>query len=232
MSILVIAEHDNSEVKSATLNAITAAKEIAKASGGDITVLVAGSGCTGVSGEAAKIDGVSKVLCANGAEYENGLAENVAPLIVGLASAYSHVLAPATTSGKNILPRVAALLDVAQISEITEVVDAETFVRPIYAGNAMATVKSSDATKVITVRATTFDPAAADGGSAGTETIAAVADKGVAADLRHGQLAAVRQIDHHIRRTLHHHIGGIADIALFAQVLTLLEGQALRGESQ
>ncbi|MBT5266986.1 MAG: electron transfer flavoprotein subunit alpha/FixB family protein [Rhodospirillaceae bacterium] len=179
MSILVIAEHDNSEVKSATLNAITAAKEIAKASGGDITVLVAGSGCTGVSGEAAKIDGVSKVLCANGAEYENGLAENVAPLIVGLASAYSHVLAPATTSGKNILPRVAALLDVAQISEITEVVDAETFVRPIYAGNAMATVKSSDATKVITVRGTAFEAAAAEGGSAEIESVSGTGDSGL-----------------------------------------------------
>ncbi|MBT6136013.1 MAG: electron transfer flavoprotein subunit alpha/FixB family protein [Rhodospirillaceae bacterium] len=179
MSILVIAEHDNSEVKSATLNAITAAKEIAKTSGGDITVLVAGSGCTGVSGEAAKIDGVSKVLCANGAEYENGLAENVAPLIVGLASAYSHVLAPATTSGKNILPRVAALLDVAQISEITEVVDAETFVRPIYAGNAMATVKSSDATKVITVRGTAFEAAAAEGGSAEIESVSGTGDSGL-----------------------------------------------------
>lgn len=164
MSVLVIAEHDNAELKPATLNTVTAAAQL-----GDVDILVAGSNCGAVADAAAKIQGVGKVLKADAGELAHGLAENVAPLIVSLSSAYSHILAPATTSGKNILPRAAALLDVAQISEITEIVDADTFVRPIYAGNALATVKSSDAIKIITVRSTAFEAAVAEGGSASVE---------------------------------------------------------------
>lgn len=175
MSVLVVAEHDNSEIAPATLNTVTAAAEI----GGDITVLVAGSGSAAAADAAAKIAGVSKVLHADAAEYANGLAENVAPLVVALAAGYSHVLAPATSFGKNVLPRAAALLDVQQISEISGVVDADTFVRPIYAGNAMATVKSSDAVKVITVRTTAFDAAASEGGSAAVEAADATGDSGL-----------------------------------------------------
>ena len=175
MSVLVVAEHDNSEIAPATLNTVTAAAEI----GGDITVLVAGSGSAAAADAAGKIAGVSKVLHADSAEYANGLAENVAPLVVALASGYSHVLAPATSFGKNVLPRAAALLDVQQISEISGVVDADTFVRPIYAGNAMATVKSSDAVKVITVRTTAFDAAASEGGSAAVEAADAKGDAGL-----------------------------------------------------
>ena len=175
MSVLVVAEHDNSDIAPATLNTVTAAAEI----GGDITVLVAGSGSAAAADAAAKIAGVSKVLHADAAEYANGLAENVAPLVVALAAGYSHVLAPATSFGKNVLPRAAALLDVQQISEISGVVDADTFVRPIYAGNAMATVKSSDAVKVITVRTTAFDAAASEGGSAAVEAADAKGDSGL-----------------------------------------------------
>jgi electron transfer flavoprotein alpha subunit len=166
MSILLVAEHDNSELKSATLNAVTAAAEL-----GEVTVLVAGHNCAGVADQAAKVSGVAKVIVADDAAFAHGLAENVSSLLVDLTSRYSHLVAPATTSGKNIMPRVAALLDVAQISEITEVVDADTFVRPIYAGNAMATVKSGDNPKVITVRGTAFDAAAAEGGSAAIEAV-------------------------------------------------------------
>lgn len=175
MSVLVVAEHDNSDIAPATLNTVTAAAEI----GGDVTVLVAGSGSSAAAEAAAKIAGVSKVLHADAAEYAHGLAENVSPLIVGLASGYSHVLAPATSFGKNVLPRAAALLDVQQISEISGVVDADTFVRPIYAGNAMATVKSSDSVKVITVRTTAFDAASAEGGSAAVEAADAKGDSGL-----------------------------------------------------
>ncbi|WP_323797670.1 FAD-binding protein [Nisaea sp.] len=175
MSVLVVAEHDNSDIAPATLNTVTAAAEI----GGDITVLVAGSGSAAAADAAAKIAGVSKVLHADSTEYANGLAENVAPLVVALATGYSHVLAPATSFGKNVLPRAAALLDVQQISEISGVVDADTFVRPIYAGNAMATVKSSDAVKVITVRTTAFDAAASEGGSAAVEAADAKGDSGL-----------------------------------------------------
>ena len=174
MSVLVIAEHDNASLKAATLNAVTAAARI----GGEIHILVAGSGCGAVAEQAAKVAGVSKVRVAEAAHYADQTAENLAALIVANASGYSHILAPATSNGKNTLPRVAALLDVAQISEISAVVDADTFVRPIYAGNAMATVKSGDATKVITVRTTGFDAAAATGGSAAVEAIAACADLG------------------------------------------------------
>jgi len=176
MSVLVLAEHDNSELKPATLNAVAAAGQL-----GDVTVLVAGAGCAAVGETAAKAAGVAKVLVADDALYANALAENVAALLVSLAGGYSHVLAPATTSGKNIMPRVAALLDVAQISDITAVIDADTFERPIYAGNAIATVKSSDATKVITVRTTAFDPVAAEGGSAAVEAAAAAGDAGLSA---------------------------------------------------
>jgi len=173
MSILVLAEHDNAELKAATLHTVTAAAQL-----GDVDILVAGSGCAAVADEAAKVPGVAKVLLADSDIYANSLAENVAALVKDLASGYGHVLAPATTSGKNIMPRVSALLDVAQISEISEVVSADTFVRPIYAGNAMATVQSSDAVKVITVRTTAFDAAEAEGGSASVETIDAGADAG------------------------------------------------------
>ncbi|MEQ9327423.1 MAG: FAD-binding protein [Rhodospirillales bacterium] len=169
MSILVLAEHDNSELKPATLHAVGAAKQI----GGDIVVLVAGADCGAVADAAAKVEGVSKVLVADDALYANRLAEDSAALLVKLAGDYSHVIAPATTSGKNIMPRVAALLDVAQISDIAGVESADTFIRPIYAGNAMATVQSSDAIKIITVRTTAFDAVAAEGGSAGIEAIGA-----------------------------------------------------------
>ncbi|HUT47929.1 MAG TPA: FAD-binding protein [Alphaproteobacteria bacterium] len=175
MSVLVIAEHDNAGIKPATLNVVTAAAEI----GGDVTVLVAGEGCDGAAEAAAKIAGVAKVLKADGAHLAHGLAENVAPLIARLAEGYSHVLAPATTFGKNVMPRVAALLDVQQISEISKIEGPDTFERPFYAGNAIATVKSSDAVKVITVRGTAFDGAAAEGGSAAVESVDAGADAGL-----------------------------------------------------
>jgi electron transfer flavoprotein alpha subunit len=177
MSLLVIAEHDNASLKAATLNAVTAAAEIGAKIGGDIHVLVAGSGCAAAVEQAAKIAGVAAVKVADAAHYADQSAENVAALIVANASGYTHIVAAATSNGKSTLPRVAAVLDVAQISEIISVVDADTFIRPIYAGNALATVKSSDATKVITVRTTGFD-AAAQGGNAATEAIAAGPDLG------------------------------------------------------
>jgi len=174
MSLLVIAEHDNAGLKAATLNAVTAAAKI----GGEIHILVAGANCGAVAEQAAKVAGVAKVKLADAAHYGDQTAENLAALIVANAAGYSHIIAAATSNGKNTLPRVAALLDVAQISEIISVVDAGTFVRPIYAGNALATVKSSDATKVITVRTTGFDAAATSGGSAAVEAIAAGPDLG------------------------------------------------------
>ncbi|MFD1217673.1 electron transfer flavoprotein subunit alpha/FixB family protein [Microbulbifer celer] len=175
MSILVIAEHDNAELKGATLNTVAAAKAI----GGDIDVLVAGSGCGAVGEAAAKVDGVTKVLVADNAAYEHQLAENVSKLVADLGKNYSHVLAPATTTGKNMLPRAAALLDVQPISDIVGVEGADTFKRPIYAGNVIATVQSSDAIKVISVRTTAFDAVAAEGGSAAVESVDAVEDAGV-----------------------------------------------------
>jgi electron transfer flavoprotein alpha subunit len=175
MSILVIAEHDNTALKASTLNTVAAAQKI----GGEIHVLVAGSACAAVAAAAAKIAGVDKVRLADAAHYADQTAENVAALVVANAAGYTHILAPATGAGKNMLPRVAALLDVAQISEITAVESADTFVRPTYAGNAMATVKSSDAVKVITVRTTGFDAAAGEGGSAAVEALAAAADTGL-----------------------------------------------------
>ena len=171
MSVLVLAEHDNRALKPATLNAVTAASEIAKAAGGDVHILVAGKECRPVAEAAAQVAGAAKVLLADDAAYEHGIAENLAPLVVKLAANYSHVLAPATTSGKNLMPRVAALLDVMQISDISAVEGPDTFVRPIYAGNALATVQSKDKIKIITVRGTAFAPAAATDGNAAIETI-------------------------------------------------------------
>ncbi len=164
MSILILAEHDNSSLKPATLNAVTAAQAI----GGDITVLVAGASCQEVATAAAQIEGVAKVVVADSPAYEHQLPEAVAPLVVEIAKGSTHILAASTTTGKNVLPRVAALLDVAQISDIVEVQSADTFVRPVYAGNALATVQSSDSVKVITVRTTAFAEAAS-GGSASVE---------------------------------------------------------------
>jgi electron transfer flavoprotein alpha subunit len=175
MSVLVYAEHDNAALNKVTLSVVAAAKEI----GGDITVLVAGKGCGAVAEEAAKIDGVSKVLCADNDAYEHQLAENIGDLVAEVGADYSHILAAATTTGKNFAPRAAALLDVAQISEISDVVDADTFKRPIYAGNAIATVKCGDAKKVITVRGTSFDGVAAEGGSASVENLDVVKDAGI-----------------------------------------------------
>jgi electron transfer flavoprotein alpha subunit len=173
MSILVIAEHDNASIKDATLNTVAAAKEL-----GDVTVLVAGNGCAAAGEAAAKIDGVVKVLVADDAAYDHEIAENMSTLVVSIADGYTHVLAPATANGRNFMPRIAALLDVAQISDIVKVVSADTFVRPIYAGNALATVQSGDATKVITVRTTGFDPVSAEGGSAAIEAVASAGDSG------------------------------------------------------
>ena len=177
MAILVIAEHDNQSIKVATLNTVAAATQL----GDEVHVLVAGAGCAAAAEAAAKVAGVSKVLVCDAAHYEAQTAENVAELVKGLAANYSHVLAAATPAGKNMLPRVAALLDVAQISDIVAVESADTFVRPIYAGNALATVKSADAVKVITVRTTAFDPVAAEGNSAPVEALAAGADLGATA---------------------------------------------------
>jgi electron transfer flavoprotein alpha subunit len=174
MSVLVIAEHDHGTLKGATLNTVTAAAQC----GGDVHVLVAGQDAGGAATAASQIAGVAKVLHADGASLKEQLAENVAAQVLAMAKSYSHILFPATAHGKNVAPRVAALLDVAQISDATKVVSADTFERPIYAGNAIATVQSSDAIKVITVRTTGFDPAAASGGSAAVETIDAVADSG------------------------------------------------------
>jgi electron transfer flavoprotein alpha subunit len=175
MSVLVIAEHDNAVLKAATLNTVTAATQL----GGDITVLVAGHGCGAVAEAAAQVAGVKKVLVADAPHYANQLAENVAALVVGLAGGYTHILAPATATGKNTLPRVAALLDVAQISDVIKVESADTFIRPIYAGNVLATVQSKDSIKVITVRGTAFPAAAVTGGSAGIEAVAPAADAGL-----------------------------------------------------
>ncbi|MBA4217413.1 MAG: electron transfer flavoprotein subunit alpha [Methylibium sp.] len=174
MTALVIAEHDNASIKGATLNTVTAAAAL----GGDVHVLVAGHNAAGAAAAAAQIAGVAKVLHADAAALAEGLAENVAAQVIALASGYSHILFPATAAGKNVAPRVAALLDVGQISDITKVISADTFERPIYAGNAIATVQSADAVKVITVRTTGFDPAAATGGAAAVESAAAAADSG------------------------------------------------------
>lgn len=175
MSILVIADHDNQSIKAATLNTVTAALQC----GDDVHVLVAGSNAKAAADAAAQIAGVKKVLLADAPYFGDGLAENIADEVVSIAGHYSHILATATAYGKNIAPRVAALLDVAQISDITKVDSADTFERPIYAGNAIATVQSADKVKVITVRSTGFDPAAATGGSAAVESVAVTPDAGV-----------------------------------------------------
>jgi electron transfer flavoprotein alpha subunit len=179
MSVLVLAEHDNASLKDATLNAVTAAKALAGHAGGDVHMLVAGAGCGAVAEAAAKVEGVSKVLVADDAAYGAALAENVAPLVASLMAGYDAFVAPATSRGKNISPRVAAALDVAQISEILSVESADSFTRPIYAGNAIATVKSADAKKVITVRGTAFPKAAASGGSAAVEPVSGGGDAGL-----------------------------------------------------
>jgi electron transfer flavoprotein alpha subunit len=175
MSVLVLAEHDNKSVKKSTLNTVAAAQKI----GGDIHVLVAGHNCAEAAKAAAQIAGVAKVLHSDAAQLEDEIAENVAALLVQVAQSYTHLLAPATSNGKNVMPRAAALLDSQQISDIIEVVDADTFVRPIYAGNALATVRSKDRIKVITVRMTGFDAVPATGGSAPVESLAAPADSGL-----------------------------------------------------
>jgi electron transfer flavoprotein alpha subunit len=179
MSVLVLAEHDNVSLKDATLNVVSAAKALAGHAGGDVHVLVAGQGCGAAAAAAAKIEGVAKVLVADDAAYGAALAENVAPLVAGLMANYDAFVAPATSRGKNISPRVAAALDVAQVSEILSVESADTFTRPIYAGNAIATVKSADAKKVITVRGTAFPKAAASGGSAAVEAVSGGGDAGL-----------------------------------------------------
>jgi electron transfer flavoprotein alpha subunit len=175
MTILVLAEHDNKNIKKSTLNTVAAAKKL----GGDIHVLVAGHGCAEAAKAAAAIAGVAKVLHADAKQLDDEIAENLAALLVSVAKHYTHLLAPATSNGKNIMPRAAALLDVQPISEIVAVESADTFVRPIYAGNALATVKSKDSIKVITVRTTGFDAVAASGGSASVEAVAAPADSGL-----------------------------------------------------
>lgn len=177
MGILVIADHDNGSIKPVTLNVLAAAKAI----GGDIDVLVAGNGCGAAAEAAAKIGGVTKVLLADNAAYGHHLAENLSLLVAELGKGYSHILTSAGTTGKDFLPRVAALLDVTQLSDVIRVESADTFVRPIYAGNAIATVQSSDAIKVITVRGTAFDPVAAEGGSASVEAVGEVKDAGISA---------------------------------------------------
>lgn len=175
MTILVIAEHDNQALKPSTLSTLAAAAQI----GGDITLLVAGNGCAAAAEAGAKAEGVGKVLLADNPAYDHEMAENMAALILSIAEGYTHILAPATANGKNFMPRVAALLDVGQISDIIRVESADTFARPIYAGNAIATVQSLDATKVITVRGTAFDAVSAEGGSAPVETLSQVEDTGL-----------------------------------------------------
>ncbi|MEC7008681.1 MAG: FAD-binding protein [Pseudomonadota bacterium] len=175
MKTLIVAEHDNQTLKAATLNAVAAAQQL----GGDIDVLVVGSGCQAAADAAAAVPGVASVLLADNAAYENQLAENVSLAVADVAAGYDAVLAAATANGKNVMPRVAALIDVAQISDITAVIDADTFERPIYAGNVIATVKSSDAKKVITVRTTAFDAVPAEGGSASVQAVDGAHDAGV-----------------------------------------------------
>lgn len=180
MNILIIAEHDNRAIKSATLNTVTAAQAL----DGDITVLVAGYHCESVAMQVAKITGVKKVIMADASAYAHGLAENLAGLIVKLAPEFNYLLAPATTFGKNVMPRVAALLDVAQVSDIVKIISADTFVRPIYAGNALATVQSKDALKIITVRTTAFPAASMGDQQAAVEKIDVVIDSGLTSFVR------------------------------------------------
>ena len=180
MSILVIAEHDNSELKVATLNAVAAGMEI----GGDIDILIAGSDCDSVADAASQIPGINQILLANKESYKNALAENIGNLVVELADGYSHIITPATTNGKNFMPRVAAKLDVSQVSDISAVVSEDTFERPIYAGNCIATVQSTDSVKVITVRTTGFDACASTGGSATITQVDNDADAGISSFIK------------------------------------------------
>jgi electron transfer flavoprotein alpha subunit len=180
MSILVIAEHDNSELKTATLNTVAAGLEI----GGDIDILVAGSDCDSVAESASQIPGVGKVLLANKECYKNALAENMGNLIVELADGYSHIISPATTNGKNFMPRVAAKLDVSQVSDISAVISEDTYERPIYAGNCIATVQSTDSVKVITVRTTGFDACESNGGSAAITSLDSDTDAGISSFIK------------------------------------------------
>ena len=180
MKTLVIAEHDNASLKAATLNAVAAAQVL----GGDIDILVAGGGCNGVAEAAAQVPGITKVICADNAAYEHQLAENVSLLVAEVGAEYDNLLAASTANGKNVMPRVAALLDVGQISDILSVESAESFTRPIYAGNVIATVQSTDAKKVITVRTTAFDAGPAEGGAATIENYTAVHDAGVSQFIR------------------------------------------------
>lgn len=175
MTVLVLAEHNHSEIKPATLNTITAARKIDP----DVHLLVAGTNVSGAAVMAGKIHGITKVIVVDAPELEHHLAENVVPVIVDLAGSYSHILAPATTYGKNVMPRAAALLDTQQISDIIAVIDPDTFERPVYAGNAIATVKSSDAKKLITVRTTAFDPVKAEGGQPPVENVSGKGDSGL-----------------------------------------------------
>ena len=181
MSILILVEHDNQEVKASTLNTVTAAGQL----GDDLHALVVGFSCDQVVTTTAKIEGIDKVLKIDSAEYEYGLVENTASVVENLAKSYSHVLAPASTFGKNLMPRVAAMLDVQQISDISEIVSADTFIRPIYAGNALATVQSTDSIKLITVRTTTFDAAAEEGGDAKVEELSSSGDVGLSQFVKH-----------------------------------------------
>ena len=181
MSILILVEHDNQEVKASTLNTVTAARQL----GDDLHALVVGFNCDQVVTTSAKIEGINKVLKIDSAEYEYGLVENTASVVENLAKSYSHVLAPASTFGKNLMPRVAAMLDVQQISDISEIVSEDTFIRPIYAGNALATVQSTDSIKLITVRTTTFDAAAEEGGDAEVEELSSSGDVGLSQFVKH-----------------------------------------------
>ena len=181
MSILILVEHDNQEVKASTLNTVTAARQL----GDDVHALVVGFNCDQVVTTSAKIVGINKVLKIDSTEYEYGLVENTALVVENLAKSYSHVLAPASTFGKNLMPRVAAMLDVQQISDISEIVSEDTFIRPIYAGNALATVQSTDSIKLITVRTTTFDAAAEEGGDAEVEELSSSGDVGLSQFVKH-----------------------------------------------
>lgn len=181
MSVLILVEHDNEEVKASTLNTVTAARQV----GDDLHALVIGFNCDAVASATSNIDGISKVIKCDSETYQYGLVENVAPVVKDLAENYSHVFAPASTFGKNLMPRVAAVLDVQQVSDISEILSDDTFVRPIYAGNALATVRSTDSVKLITVRTTAFDAASEDGGAAPIEEISSTGDVGLSSFVRH-----------------------------------------------
>ena len=181
MSVLILVEHDNEQVKSSTFNTVTAARQVSD----DLHALVVGCNCDAVAAAAAQIDGIQKVIKCDSDRYQYGLVENVAPVVESIAAGYSHVFAPASTFGKNLMPRVAAMLDVQQVSDISEIVSEDTFIRPIYAGNALATVRSSDSVKLITVRTTAFDAASEQGGTGNIEDLAPLEESGLSAFVRH-----------------------------------------------